>query len=71
MAITFKVDSSTAEGTFVGVFRDGRAFGKIIDANGLYRFYEADREKLGGGADLQEVDLEQLKTKIQSKYEGR
>ena len=37
----------------------------------LYRFYEADREKLGGGGDLQEVDLERLKTKIQSKYEGR
>jgi hypothetical protein len=46
MAITFEVDSTTAEGTFIRVLRDGRPFGKILDAVGLYRFYEADRERL-------------------------
>lgn len=71
MAITFKIDSTTAEGTFIRVLRDGQPFGKIIDAAGLYRFYEADHEKLGGRAELQEVDLEALKTKIQSRYQGR
>lgn len=71
MAITFKIDSTTAEGTFIRVLRDGQPFGKIIDAAGLYRFYEADHEKLGGRAELQEVDLETLKTKIQSRYQGR
>ena len=70
MTITFRVDSTTAEGTFIRVFRDGRPFGKIIDANGLYRFYEADHEKLGV-AELQEADLERLKTKIHSRYAGR
>jgi len=70
MAITFKVDSTTAEGTFIRVLRDGRPFGKILDAVGLYRFYEADREKLGG-ADLKDVNLDRLKTAIQSRYEGR
>jgi hypothetical protein len=70
MALTFKVDSTTGEGTFIRVLRDGRPFGKIFDAVGLYRFYEADHEKLGS-AELQEVDLERLKTKIQSRYEGR
>jgi hypothetical protein len=54
MAITFKVDSTTAEGTFIRVLRDGRPFGKILDAVGLYRFYEADHEKLGS-ADLKDV----------------
>jgi len=71
VAITFKIDSTTAEGTFIRVLRDGQPFGKIIDAAGLYRFYEADHEKLGGRAELQEVDLEALKTKIQSRYQGR
>ena len=71
MALTFKVDSSTKEGTFIRVFRDGQPFGKIFDAVGLYRFYEGDREKLGGGAELQDADLERLKTAIQSRYEGR
>jgi hypothetical protein len=71
VAITFKIDSTTAEGTFIRVLRDGQPFGKIIDAAGLYRFYEADHEKLGGRAELQEVDLETLKTKIQSRYQGR
>jgi hypothetical protein len=34
-AITFKmVDSTTAEGTFIRVLRDGRPFGKILDALG-------------------------------------
>jgi hypothetical protein len=71
MAITFKVDSTTGEGTFVRVLRDGRPFGKILDAVGLYRFYEGDRERLGGTAELQDADLERLKTAIQSRYEGR
>ena len=71
MAITFKIDSTTAEGTFIRVLRDGQPFGKIIDAAGLYRFYEADHEKLGGRAELQEVDLGTLKTKILSRYQGR
>jgi hypothetical protein len=53
MAITFKVDSTTGEGTFIRVLRDGQPFGKILDATGLYRFYEGDHEKLGG-AELQE-----------------
>jgi hypothetical protein len=69
-AITFEVDSTTAEGTFIRVLRDGRPFGKILDAVGLYRFYEADHEKLGS-AELQDADLERLKTKIQSTHEGR
>jgi len=67
MAFTFKVDSTTGEGTFIRVLRDGQPFGKIFDAVGLYRFYEGDREKLGGAA-LQDADLERLKTAIQSKY---
>jgi len=71
VAITFKIDSTTAEGTFIRVLRDGQPFGKIIDAAGLYRFYEADHEKLGGRAELQEVDLETLKAKIQLRYQGR
>ena len=71
MAITLKIDSTTAEGTFIRVLRDGQPFGKIIDAAGLYRFYEADHEKLGGRAELQEVDLETLKAKIQLRYQGR
>jgi hypothetical protein len=45
MAITFKVDSTTGEGTFIRVLRDGRPFGKILDAVGLYRFYEGDHGK--------------------------
>ena len=67
MAFTFKVDSTTGEGTFIRVLRDGQPFGKIFDAVGLYRFYEGDREKLGGAA-LQDADLERPKTAIQSKY---
>jgi len=70
MALTFKVDSTTGEGTFIRVLRDGQPFGKIFDALGLYRFYEGDRERLGGSA-LQDADLERLKTAIQSRYEGR
>ncbi len=69
-AITFEVDSTTAEGTFIRVFRDGRPFGKILDAVRLYRFYEADHEKLGS-ADLKDVNLDRLKTAIQSRYERR
>lgn len=71
MGITFKVDSTTREGTFVRVLRDGLPFGKILDAVGLYRFYEGDRERLGGTAELQDADLERLKTAIQSRYERR
>ena len=56
MAITFKVDSTTGEGTFIRVLRDGRPFGKILDAVGLYRFYEGDHERLGGSAELQDAD---------------
>jgi hypothetical protein len=36
---------------------------------GLYRFYEGDREKLGG-ATLQDADLARLKTAIQSRYDN-
>ena len=71
MAITFRVDSTTGEGTFIRVLRDGRPFGKILDAVGLYRFYEGDHERLGGSAELQDADLARLKTAIQSRYEGR
>lgn len=70
-AITFKLDSTTGEGTFIRVLRDGRPFGKILDAAGLYRFYEGDHEKLGGGAELLDADLERLKTAIRSRYAGR
>ena len=70
MALTFKLDSTTGEGTFIRVLRDGQPFGKILDAMGSYRFYEGDREKLGG-AQLQDADLERLKAAIQSRYEGR
>ena len=69
MAIMFKVDSTTGEGTFIRVLRDGQPFGKILDAMGLYRFYRGDREKLGG-AELQDADLARLKTAIRSRYEG-
>ena len=31
MAITFRVDSTTGEGTFIRVLRDGRPFGKILE----------------------------------------
>jgi len=71
MALTFKVDSTTREGTFIRVLRDGEPFGKILDAAGLYRFYEADHEKLGGGGEFQDANLEQLKTAIQARYAGR
>jgi len=71
MAITFTVDSTTGEGTFIRVLRDGRPLGKIFDAVGLYRFYEGDRERLGVSAELQDADLGRLKTSIQSRYEGR
>jgi hypothetical protein len=71
MALTFRLDSTTSEGTFIRVLRDGQPFGKILDATGLYRFYEADHEKLGGRAELQDADLERLKAAIQSRYEGR
>ena len=67
MTITFRVDSTTSEGTFIRVLRDGQPFGKIFDAMGLYRFYEGDREKLGG-AELKDADLERLKTTIQARY---
>jgi hypothetical protein len=70
-AITFRVDSTTGEGTFIRVLRDGQPFGKILDAAGLYRFYEGDHEKLGGSAELLDADLERLKTAIQSRYAGR
>jgi len=70
MAITFQLDSTTAEGTFIRVLRDGRPFGKILDAMGLYRIYEADHEKLGT-ADLKDANLDRLKTAIQSRYERR
>jgi hypothetical protein len=70
MALTFKVDSTTGEGTFIRVLRDGQPFGKIFDALGLYRFYEGDRETRGG-VELQDADLQRLKTAIQSRYEGR
>ena len=71
MALTFKVDSTTREGTFIRVLRDGEPFGKILAAAGLYRFYEADHEKLGGGGELQDANLEQLKTAIHARYAGR
>jgi hypothetical protein len=70
VAVTFKLDSTTGEGTFIRVLRDGRPFGKILDAMGLYRFYEGDNEKLGG-AELRDADLDRLKAAIQSRYEGR
>lgn len=70
MAITYRLDSSTGEGTFIRVLRDGQPFGKIIDAVGIYRFYEADNEKFGNAA-LQDANLDRLKTAIQSRYDAR
>ncbi len=70
MAITYRLDSTTGEGTFIRVLRDGQPLGKILDAVGIYRFYEADNEKFGNAA-LQDANLDRLKTAIQSKYEGR
>ena len=70
MAITYRLDSSTGEGTFIRVLRDGQPFGKILDAVGIYRFYEADNEKFGNAA-LQDPNLDRLKTAIQSKYDAR
>jgi hypothetical protein len=71
MELTFKIDSTTREGTFIRVFRDGEPFGKILDAAGLYRFYEGDREALGGGGELHDANLERLKRAIHLRYEGR
>ena len=70
MAITFMLDSTTAEGTFIRVLRNGQPFGKILDGMGLYRFYEADRKKLGDAA-LRDPELERLKAAIQSRYDSR
>jgi hypothetical protein len=70
LAITYRLDSSTGEGTFIRVLRDGQPFGKILDAVGIYRFYEADSEKFGN-AQLQDPNLDRLKTAIQSRYDGR
>jgi hypothetical protein len=69
MAIAFKLDSTTGEGTFIRVLRDGRPLGKILDAMGLYRSYEGDNEKFRGAA-LQDADLARLKTAIQSRYDS-
>ena len=69
MAITFMLDSTTAEGTFIRVLRDGQPFGKILDAMGLYRFYEGGREKLADAA-LRDSDLGRLKAAIQSRYDS-
>ncbi len=71
MELTFRIDSSTREGTFIRVLRDGAPLGKILDAAGLYRFYEGDREALGGGGELHDSNLERLKKAIQSRYEAR
>jgi hypothetical protein len=71
MALTFRIDSTTREGTFIRVLRDGEPFGKILDAAGLYRFYEGDHEALGGGGELQDANLERLKKTLQSRYDGR
>jgi hypothetical protein len=67
MEITFTLDGTLAERTFILVRRSGLRFGKIFHAAGVYRFYLGDHEKLGG-ADLEGQDLEKLKTAIRSKY---
>ena len=68
MAITFQTGSLLGEGSFIQVLRSGLRFGKIFHTVGMYRFYEGDREKLGG-PDLQDGDLEQLKTAIARRYD--
>jgi hypothetical protein len=59
MGITFRDDSSLGPGSFTRVLRDGRDFGFIVHADGVYRFYAAD---------LESTNPEHLKAKIQEAY---
>jgi hypothetical protein len=61
--ITF---SSDAKGSLIRVLRGGRFFGVIFLNNGVYRFHTGEE----AGPDLEDTDLEQLKTKIEGKCEG-
>jgi hypothetical protein len=65
--IAFRDDSSLGHGSFIRVLRGGRNFGVIFHTVGVYRFYTGNEAKLGG-ADLEEPDLEQLKTKVRDRY---
>ena len=65
MTITFRDDSNL--GSLVQVLRNGRRLGRIVHADGMYRFYVGEEPKLGG-ADLQDEVLERLKDKIRDTY---
>jgi hypothetical protein len=59
--ITF---SSDANGSLIRVRRGGSFFGVIFLRYGVYRFHTGEE----AGADLEDTDLEQLKTKIREQY---
>jgi hypothetical protein len=59
--ITF---SSDANWSLIRVHRGGRFFAVILLRDGVYRFHTGEEV----GADPEDTDLEQLKTKIQEKY---
>jgi hypothetical protein len=67
VGITFRDDWLSGRGPFTRVLRDGRDFGFIVQTASIYRFYTDDQPKLGG-ADLEGVDIEHLKARIQEKY---
>jgi len=69
MTIIFRDDSTLGRPSFTQVLRSGLRFGVIFHTAGVYRFYVGDDEKLGG-PDLQDQDLDRLKTAIQSRYGG-
>jgi hypothetical protein len=59
--ITF---SSDANGSVIRVLRGGRFFGVIFLSYGVHRFHTGEE----AGADLEDTDLEHLKTKIREQY---
>ena len=70
MEIAFDDDSRRAEGPFIWVFRSGLRFGrleKIFRTAGVYRFSEGEEQQLGG-PNLQNGNLEKLKSAVVLKY---
>jgi hypothetical protein len=70
MEIAFDDDSRRGEGPFIRVFRSGLRLGrlgKIFHTAGVYRFSEGEEQKLGG-PNLQNGNLEQLKSAVVLRY---
>lgn len=70
MEIAFDDDSRRGEGPFIRVFRSGLRLGrlgKIFHTAGVYRFSESEEQKLGG-PNLQNGNLEQLKSAVVLRY---